>query len=263
MQLAAIIVSLALEIVGFALFFRAVGQFVRYFRLGQPVPAGTRTDNPYQRSVTLVKEFLGHTRMNRWGLMGVAHWFVAIGFYTLLITLVNATGQLFKADWVLPVIGHWLPYELFVEVIGTLTVAGILTLIVIRQLSRPSRPGRKSRFAGSKSRQAYFIETVVLTVGLAIMTLRGLEGAHAGVEHWEPAYFFSYPLVAAFSGLDVPTLENVTYLVAMIKISVSFIWMIVVSLNINMGVAWHRFLGFPNIWFKRNADGASALGALL
>ncbi|MEU5243124.1 (Fe-S)-binding protein, partial [Streptomyces asoensis] len=34
------------------------------------------------------------------------------------------------------------------------------------------------------------------------------------------------------------------------------------SLNTNMGVAWHRFLAFPNIWFKRNADGATALGAL-
>ena len=63
MQLAAIIVSLVLTVVGVALIARAVGQFVRYFKLGQPVPAGTRTDNPYQRSVTLVKEFLGHTRM--------------------------------------------------------------------------------------------------------------------------------------------------------------------------------------------------------
>ncbi|WP_327309940.1 (Fe-S)-binding protein (plasmid) [Streptomyces sp. NBC_01298] len=262
MQLAAIVVSLALEIVGFALFFRAIAQFVKYFKLGQPLPAGTRTNNPYQRSVTLVKEFLGHTRMNRWGVMGVAHWTVAIGFYALLITLVNATGQLFKPDWVLPIIGHWLPYELVVEVIGTLTVAGIIVLIVIRQLSLPSRAGRKSRFAGSKSGQAYFIETVVLTVSLCIMSLRGIEGAFAGVEHWEPAYFFSYPLVLAFSKLDVSTLENVTYLVATIKITTSFVWMIVVSLNTNMGVAWHRFLGFPNIWFKRNADGAVALGAL-
>ncbi|MEU9110145.1 Fe-S oxidoreductase, partial [Streptomyces xanthophaeus] len=262
MQLAAIIVSLALEIVGFALLFRAVGQLVRYFSLGQSIPPGTRTNNPYQRSVTLVKEFLGHTRMNRWGISGVAHWFVAIGFYTLLITLVGATGQLFQPDWVLPFIGHWLPFELVVEVIGTLTVVGILVLIVIRQLSRPSGPGRKSRFSGSKTGQAYFIETIVLTVSLCIMTLRGLEGALAGVSHWEPAYFFSYPMVAAFSTLDVSTVENVTYFVAMVKISVSMIWMIVISLNTNMGVAWHRFLGFPNIWFKRNADGASALGAL-
>ncbi|MEV6963410.1 Fe-S oxidoreductase, partial [Streptomyces sp. NPDC051207] len=251
MQLAAIIVSLVLTTVGVALFVRAIGQFVRFFLLGQPVPAGTRTDNPYRRSVTLVKEFLGHTRMNRWGVIGIAHWFVAIGFYTLLLTLANAFGQLFKPDWVLPVLGHWLPYELFVEVIGTLTVAGIAVLIVIRQLNLPSRPGRKSRFAGSKAGQAYFIEYVILTIGLAIMTLRGLEGALSGTDHWEPSYLFSYPLVHAFSGLDADTLENVVYLVAMIKISVSFIWMIVVSLNINMGVAWHRFLAFPNIWFKR------------
>ncbi|MFG2282254.1 4Fe-4S dicluster domain-containing protein, partial [Streptomyces asoensis] len=262
MQLAAIIVSLALITVGSALFARAVGGLVRYFRLGQPVPAGVRTDNPYARSVTVVKEFLGHTRMNRWGVVGAAHWFVAMGFYTLLVTLVNATGQLFEADWVLPVVGHWLPYELFVEVIATLTAAGIAVLIVIRQLNLPSRAGRKSRFAGSKSGQAYFIESVILTIGLAIMTLRALEGALAGVGHWEPAYFFSYPLLAAFSRLDTATLENLVYLVAMIKISVSFIWMIVISLNTNMGVAWHRFLAFPNIWFKRNADGATALGAL-
>ncbi|MFA3877413.1 Fe-S oxidoreductase, partial [Streptomyces sp. MMCC 100] len=28
-------------------------------------------------------------------------------------------------------------------------------------------------------------------------------------------------------------------------------------------VAWHRFLAFPNIWFKRDAKGGTALGALL
>lgn len=55
MQLAAIIVSLVLTVVGVALLARAIGQFVRYFKLGQPLPAGARTDNPYQRSVTLVR----------------------------------------------------------------------------------------------------------------------------------------------------------------------------------------------------------------
>jgi ferredoxin len=28
-----------------------------------------------------------------------------------------------------------------------------------------------------------------------------------------------------------------------------------------MGVAWHRFLAFVNIWFKRDASGRTALGA--
>ncbi|WP_217552352.1 (Fe-S)-binding protein [Streptomyces sp. GbtcB6] len=263
MQLAAIIVSLVLAVVGVALFSRAIAQIYRFVRLGQDVPAGTRTDDWTARTATVIREFLGHTRMNRWGVVGVAHWFVAVGFFSLVLTLINAFGQLFQADWMLPVIGHWLPYEMFVEFIGTMTTLGILTLIVIRQLSHPRRPGRKSRFAGSNFGQAYFVEAVILIIGLAIMTLRGLEGALAGVHGYEAAYFASYPLVAAFRGTSVDTLQNLVYLTAMIKIGTSFIWMITVSLKTDMGVAWHRFLAFPNIWFKRNATGETSLGGLL
>lgn len=83
------------------------------------------------------------------------------------------------------------------------------------------------------------------------------------MDHYEAAYFASYPLVLAFKGLSVSALQNLTYLFAMIKLGTTMIWMITVSLNTNMGVAWHRFLAFPNIWFKRNATGGTALGALL
>ncbi|MEW5660469.1 Fe-S oxidoreductase, partial [Streptomyces cinereoruber] len=76
------------------------------------------------------------------------------------------------------------------------------------------------------------------------------------------AYFASYPLVLAFKGLSIGTLQTLIYFTAMIKLSTTMIWMITVSLNTNMGVAWHRFLAFPNIWFKRKADGSTALGAL-
>ncbi|WP_405839583.1 (Fe-S)-binding protein [Streptomyces platensis] len=262
MQLAAIIVSLVLIAVAAALFGRALLQIYRHMRLGRPVPAGTRTDAPAQRTVTLAKEFVGHTRMNRWGVVGVAHWFVAVGFLTLLLTIVNAIGQLFQADWLIPFIGDWLPWEMYVEAMGTLTTVGIIVLIVIRQLSRPGNAGRKSRFAGSNTGQAYFVETVILIVGFCIVTLHALEGAQHGVDHYEPAYFISYPLVVAFKGMSLGTVQNLTYLFAAIKIATSFIWMITVSLKTDMGVAWHRFLAFPNIWFKREADGGVTLGAL-
>ncbi|MEE1942366.1 (Fe-S)-binding protein [Streptomyces sp. TRM 70361] len=262
MQLAAIVVSLVLTAVGVALLARAVAQIYRFVRLGQPVPAGSRTDEPGQRTITLVKEFLGHTRMNRWGIVGFAHWFVAIGFLTLPPTLAHAYGQLFRADWTLPVLGGFLPYEMYIEFIGLMTVLGILTLIVIRLLNLPTRPGRKSRFAGSTAWQAYFVEYVILTIGVAILVLRGLDGALHGVDGYEAAYFASYPLVAAFDGLDAGTLQNLIYLTAMIKIGTSMIWMITVSLNIDMGIAWHRFLAFPNIWFKRASNGETALGPL-
>ncbi|MCX2971766.1 MULTISPECIES: (Fe-S)-binding protein [Streptomyces] len=262
MQLAAIIVTLSLTVVAVPLFVRAIAQIVRFVRIGQPVPAGTRTDDWTARTATLIREFLGHTRMNRWAVVGVAHWFVAIGFLTLPPTLATAYGQLFQADWVLPLLGGFLPYEIYVEFIGLATTLGIATLIVIRLLNLPSRAGRKSRFTGSKSWQAYFVEYVIFTIGLAILVLRGLEGALHGVDHYEAGYFASYPLVAAFSGLEASTLQNLVYFWAMVKIGVSLIWMITVSLNTNMGIAWHRFLAFPNIWFKREAKGGTALGEL-
>ncbi|NEB37961.1 (Fe-S)-binding protein [Streptomyces sp. SID14515] len=262
MQLAAIIVSLVLTVVGVALITRAVAQIYRFVRLGQAVPAGSRTDDPKQRTITLIKEFVGHTRMNRWGIVGVAHWFVAVGFLTLGLTIVTAYGQLFKADWVLPYIGTFLPYEVYIEFIALGTTLGILVLIAIRQLNLPTRAGRKSRFTGSKMGQAYFVEAIILIIGAAIMLLRGLEGALHHVDSYGPAYFASYPLVLAFKGLSVETLQNLVYLFAMIKLGTTMIWAITVGLNTNMGVAWHRFLGFPNIWFKRNADGDVALGAL-
>ncbi|MCZ7417820.1 MULTISPECIES: (Fe-S)-binding protein [unclassified Streptomyces] len=262
MQLAAIVVSLVLSVVGIALFARAFAHFVRFFRLGQPVPAGSRTNDPWQRAVTVVKEFLGHTRMNQWGVVGFAHWFVALGFYTLVLTIVNAYGQLFQADWMLPVIGGWLPYEFYIEFIGTGTTLGIVALFVIRQLSRPDKPGRKSRFAGSNTAQAYFVDSIIFTIGLSVMVLRGLEGVlhHAD---YGPDNYVSYGFTLLFEGLGTGTVENLVYFFAMLKLGASFIWMITVSLNLDMSIAWHRILGFPNIFFKRESSGRTALGALL
>lgn len=47
MQLAAIIVSMVLIVVGVALFARAIAQIYRFVRLGQNVPAGRAPTNPY------------------------------------------------------------------------------------------------------------------------------------------------------------------------------------------------------------------------
>ena len=39
-------------------------------------------------------------------------------------------------------------------------------------------------------------------------------------------------------------------------------WFVVLARDTTMGVAWHRFTVWPNVWFKREASGAPALGAL-
>ncbi|HEY6739550.1 MAG TPA: (Fe-S)-binding protein, partial [Actinopolymorphaceae bacterium] len=260
MRVAAIVVSTALTLIGVALVARAAAAIVAVVRRGQP--AVGRTDHPAERWRTLVRETLGHSRMLQWRLVGIAHWFVFVGFGALFFTLVTAYGQLYAgADWSLPLIGHFWPYEFLVETIALLTGLGILVLMVIRQLAHPRRLGRASRFAGSRMWMGYYVELTVLAIAVCILVLRGLEGALAGAG-WSLHHPISAPLAAAFSDREPGALADAIYLVAAIKIVVSMAWFVVIARYLTMGVAWHRFTAFPNIWFKRNADGATALGPL-
>jgi Fe-S oxidoreductase len=180
----------------------------------------------------------------------------------LFFTLVTAFGQLFDARFALPVLGHWVGYEWTTELITWLMLVSIVTLIIIRLLNLPTLRGRYSRFYGSRMWQAYFVEAVILGIGLCILALRGLEYALADA----PArvdYPLTYFIGAWFTDMSPATLINLVYLVAMTKIVISFTWMIVLAANATMGVAWHRFTAWPNIWFKRRSDGGLALGGLL
>ena len=58
------------------------------------------------------------------------------------------------------------------------------------------------------------------------------------------------------------SLQNLIWVTAAVKIVVSMTWLIVLALNTSMGVAWHRFTVWFNIWHKRKSDGGTALGGL-
>ncbi len=264
MQILAIVVSLAIAAVGIALFVTAIREILATIRIGQP--AVGRSDDKAARWVTMLKETLGHTRMLQWTWMGAGHWFVFIGFGLLFFTLLTAFGQLFDAHFALPLIGHFLLFEWASE----LFTVGMLVAIVAFIVYRATRPqertrGAKGRFYGSTMWQGYFVEAVILGVGLCIALLRGAEYAISRYDG-EPAsvlhFPFSFWIGELMSGMSESALANFIYLVAMLKIVISFTWMIVISRNTTMGVAWHRFTAFFNIWFKRKADGGTALGGL-
>ena len=241
-------------------FGKTVQQIVSVVHIGQSDT--TRSNDRGSRWMNLLRESLGHTRMLQWSAIGVAHWFVFVGFGALLGTLITAFGQLRSPEWELPVIGAWGPHNAFSEFIGLATFLGISFLIGIRQFGKPARLGRNSRFFGSTLWQAYYVEATIFTIGACVLTLRGLEGAYVGVDHWTYDHAVSYPLVVLFSGLSLTTLEWLIAAVAFTKIAASLAWFFVISWQPTMGVAWHRFTAFFNIWFKRNADGRPALGPL-
>jgi Fe-S oxidoreductase len=163
---------------------------------------------------------------------------------------------------VLPVIGHFVGYELFAESIAALTGVGIVALIGIRQATRVFKKQRASRFYGSGNWKAYYVEATILVIVFCVIALRGLEGALLGVDNWSWHFAISYPAVLFFSTYSIGDIENLIQIIAFIKIATSMIWFIVVGLNLNMGVAWHRFLAFFNIYFKKYPGKQNALGAL-
>jgi Fe-S oxidoreductase len=233
-----------------------VRTLISLYKKQQPDP--TRSNNKSARFTNMLKEVLGHTKMLKFTGSGIAHWFVMIGFGALFGTLVTAYGQVIKPDFALPIIGHFVLYELFAEVIAALTGIGIVTLIAIRQVTRFRM---LNRFSGSGMGKAYYVEATILAIVFCVIALRGLEGALAGKESWNWHYAISWPAVVAFSSMSQASLESAIVIVATLKIVISMAWFIVIASNLTMGIAWHRFLAFFNIYYKRNI-GKPALGAL-
>ncbi|WP_043840693.1 (Fe-S)-binding protein, partial [Amycolatopsis taiwanensis] len=249
------VIGVATSIAAWIMFGAGVWRMVRIIRLGQP--DATRNGPFWPRLCTLVKEFAAHTRMNKFRHVAPWHWLVMWGFLIGFLAWFEAYGETFQPHFHWPVFGAWEPWLLLTELLGLGTVLGGVALVVIRQRNHPRRADRLSRFAGSNFRQAYFVETVVILEGLGILGVKAFK-ISSGIE--DPALWSSFvtkPLAAL-----LPASAAAVSITALIKLLSGTVWLAVVSRTLTMGVAWHRFSAFFNIYFKREADGDVALGAL-
>jgi Fe-S oxidoreductase len=256
-QIVATVLAVAITVVAVVLAVRAVLRMLAVIRLGQPDPA--RLDQRGTRTATMLRETLGHTRMLKWSVVGAAHWFVMVAFAVLSLLVLEAYFEVVSPDLGLPLIGHWTVYGLVTEWIGLLGALGIGTLIVIRLRNRPTRARGLSRFTGSTMWQGYFVEWIIVAVLVCGFLIRGFKAATGHLEYPTWAAPVSHGL-----GSLLPAWESGATIVALVKIIISMTWLIVISLNVTMGVAWHRFLAFFNIFFKRDPalPAGSGLGAL-
>ncbi|OZC32663.1 heterodisulfide reductase-related iron-sulfur binding cluster [Gordonia polyisoprenivorans] len=239
-----------------ALFLRGVWTMIRAIAQGQRVDS-SRYFPILPRLWTMLKEFVGHTRMVKFRTVGWAHWLVMFGFLIGAIFWFEAYGQIFDPHFHWPVIGAWNIYIFADEVLGLGTVIGITVLMIIRQLNHPRVPERLSRFSGSRFGAAYFVEWVVLLEGLGMVFVKTFK-ISAGLENppiWTS--FFTHYFAQLFEGSSEYWVTGA----AVIKLMSGMIWLAVVGSNIDWGVAWHRFAAFFNIYLKREADGGVALGA--
>jgi Fe-S oxidoreductase len=260
MNLLLVVVAYGMTVAALVLLAIRVRQLISIYKKGQPDP--TRSNNRASRFWNMTREVLGHTKMLNFTGTGIAHWFVMIGFGALFGTLVTAYGQLLNPYFSLPFIGHWWVYEYFVEAITWFTGIGIVTLIGIRQFTRFAKKGRTSRFFGSGMKKAYYVEATILLIVFCVIALRGLEGALSEETSWNRHHITTWFIAKEFKALTLAEITSYIQWVAALKIVVSMLWFIVIAQNLTMGIAWHRFLAFFNIYFRRNSNGKNSLGPL-
>ena len=283
-QIACVVIVVIATTIGIAVFARACCTIGARMAVGRAT-APERLRPVGRRLALTLGALVGHTAFKGRPFIKAAHWLVMVSFPLLFLTLVAGYGQVLGGpDFALPLIGHAAWWAWIVELIAWLSTFGIVGLTILRwRLTRAGRAAppyapdsdggkrpRTSRFAGSTSAQAKFVEATIIGVVACVLALRMLEHAHLAVSP-DPAQralasWTHFPLTAWTGPLLAPAsagaLGNAILIVATIKVVLSMTWFVVVGLQPSMGVAWHRFLAILNVYARREVDGSKALGPL-
>ncbi|MBX8996421.1 4Fe-4S dicluster domain-containing protein [Corynebacterium testudinoris] len=248
------IIGIGLAVPAFLYFLTAAYRMLRYVRQGQPLPPGTRTNDPARRVAQVIIEVFGHTHFKGRPVVNVAHWLVMVGFLIGILVWFEAFIQTFNPAGGWPLLSEWPVYHFVEEVLAVGTVVGIVALIIIR--IRQGTTSRASRFFESNATAARAIETIVFVEGLGMLLVKATKIAtYGGGSPW--ADFLSIHLATL-----LPASPVLVSAMALIKLLAGMVFLILMGYHLTWGVGWHRFLAPVNIFFQRNSDGHKALGAL-
>ena len=214
-----------------------------------------RKDNLGTRITTQIKEVFGQTRLLKWSIPGLAHFFTMWGFFILGSVYVEAYGLLFVHDFHIPLIGRWDGLGFLQDFFAVAVLLGIATFAVIRLRTEPKEHGRESRFYGSHTGGAWLILFMIFNVIWTYALVRG-SAVNTGNLPYGNGAFFSQLMGAVLHPLGNTANEWIETIALLLHISVMLIFLLIVlhSKHLHIGLA-------PlNVTFKRLPN---ALGPLL
>jgi hypothetical protein len=148
---ARIIIGLVLTVAALAIAGRRVWWLRRLAMSGQPAPE--RLEYAKDHFSTDVKtqatEVFGQRKLLKWSVPGIAHALTFWGFIVLILTIIEAYGDLFSRTFAIPGIGTWPVIGFLEDLFSVGVLVGIVTFTVIRLRNNPHKEGRESRFSGS------------------------------------------------------------------------------------------------------------------
>ncbi|MGO4441744.1 heterodisulfide reductase-related iron-sulfur binding cluster [Mycobacterium sp. 2YAF39] len=250
-----IVVVLMLAVVGvFAL--KRVLFLTNLIRSGAKTSvANNRKDHLGKRITTQFEEVFGQTRLLRWSIPGIAHFFTMWGFFILGSVYVEAFGQVVDHDFHIPIVGRWDALGFLQDFFAVAVLLGIITFAIIRVVREPKKHGRDSRFYGSHTGGAWLILFMIFNVIWTYALVRGA-GANTNALPYGNGAFFSHFMGWVLHPLGESANEWVETVALIGHIAVMLIFLLIVlhSKHLHIGLA-------PvNVTFKRMPDG---LGPLL
>src|SRR6266702_7127828 len=170
-------VGLALTAIALAIAGRRMWWLKRLAFSGQPAPervAAVR-EHPGRDVEVQATEVIGQRKLLKWSIPGAAHAATFWGFIVLLLTIIEAYGNLFSRTFAIPGIGHWAFTGFIEDLFSVGVLAGIITFTVIRVRNNPHSEGRKSRFFGSHTRAAWVVLGLIFLVIATLLLYRGAQ----------------------------------------------------------------------------------------
>ena len=225
-------------------------------RTGQPAPeriAAVR-EHPARDAGVEATEVIGQRKLLKWTVPGVAHASTFWGFIVLLLTIIEAYGDLFSRTFAIPGIGHWALVGFIEDLFAVGVLAGIITFAVIRLRSNPEREGRKSRFAGSHTGAAWLVLGMIFLVIATLLLYRGAQ-INTGVFPY-PHGAFASQIVGhwlAPLGTGVNSVLEAVFLLAQLAVVLGFLVFVTYSKHL------HIITAPINVLFSRRPN---ALGGL-
>ncbi len=244
-----------LSMTAIVLFFaaRRVLWLVSLVRSGQPVSG--RTNDIGERIKTQIVEVFGQTRLLKWSIPGLAHFFTMWGFFILITVYLEAYGTLFQPNFHIPLVGRWDVLGFLQDFIALAVLLGITTFAIIRLRSEPKEYGRSSRFYGSHTGGAWLILFMIFLVIFSYAFFRGA-AVNTGNFPYGWGAFFSHGMGSLLSPLGHTANEWIETIALLAHIAVALIFLLIVLHSKHL----HIFLAPVNVTFKRMPD---ALGPLL
>jgi Fe-S oxidoreductase len=251
------IVGLVLTVAAFAIAGQRVWWLRRLALSGQPAPervASVRR-HPASDAETQLSEVVGQRKLLQWSVPGAAHAATFWGFIVLLLTIIEAYGDLFSRTFAIPGIGHWAAIGFLEDLFAVGVLAGIATFTVIRLRNDPHKEGRRSRFFGSHTTAAWLVLGMIFLVIATLLLYRGAQ-QNTGVFPYPHAWAFaSWVLAQALHplGYGVNSVLEVVFLLAQLAVVLVFLVFVTYSKHL------HIFMAPVNILFSRRPN---ALGPL-